>query len=461
MGDQVAERAAGEAGRSCGTAADPATAIRKQARPKGGGENPLNGPVNGRAQSPAQNATQDPAQSPAQDPAPAVSAKLRERIDRYQDRVRGWQGTHLLHGPAAGPGDVVVASNDYLALAGDRRIAKAMADCLTSGDDGALLASAAFLHGDHPQLRLERDLARFLRAPAGVLCQSGWDANLGLLQAIADPTTPVYVDLLAHMSLWSGARLAGAPVHPFRHNDPVHLRRQIDRHGPGVIAVDSLYSTNGSLCPLERMCDVAAETGCTMVVDESHSLGVYGPGGAGLVVGLGLTGRVHFRVASLSKAFAGRAGYVAACDPGFVGYFKLNSFPAVFSSMLLPHDVAGLAAALDIVAAEPWRRDRLHRLAARLRREIGALGFDLQDSAGQIIALQTGPDRHAIKVRDLLAGHGVFGSVFCPPATPRNRTLIRLSLHAALTDGDADRIIAACRAVRDAHGAAPPRRGAP
>ncbi|MFE0175374.1 alpha-hydroxyketone-type quorum-sensing autoinducer synthase [Streptomyces sp. NPDC059002] len=391
-------------------------------------------------------------QTTAPPPASVLPAALRERVVRFhEERVRGtWGGQIITRGRTPGPDSVLLTSNDYLALAADPRIAKAMADCLADVGTG-ILASGVLLHGDHPQLRLEHALAVHLGMSAGILCQSGWDANLGLLQSIADRTTPVYIDLLAHMSLWQGARDAGAPVYGFRHNDPAHLRRKIAEHGPGVVCVDSVYSSNGSLCPLGEICDAAEENGCVLVVDESHSLGTHGAHGEGLTAQLGLAHRVHFQVASLSKTFAGRAGFVACGDPQFVDYFRFASYPAIFSSTLLPHDVAGLAAALDAVRADDWRRTRLREVSAHVRGEIGALGYDLQGSASQIVSLQTGPDLGGIQVRDLLEERGVFGSMFFAPAVPHNRTLVRFSLHSALTDDDVTRLVAACHDIRDTY----------
>lgn len=379
-----------------------------------------------------------------------LPAGLRSRIDQFHDvRVKQtWGGQYITRGRPLQPDSIVLTSNDYLALARDPRIITAMTECLAATGNGLLLA-AVLLHGDHPLLRLEADLAEHLHSPGGILCQSGWDANIGLLQTIADATTPVYIDLIAHMSLWQGARTAGAPIHPFLHNDVTHLLRKIDDYGPGVIALDSVYSTNGSVCPIADFCAAAEATGSVLVVDESHSLGTHGPHGDGLVAELGLTDRVPFRTASLSKAFAGRAGYIACCTPEFVDYFKYESYPAIFSSTLLPHDVAGLAETLRVIRTDDWRRTRLRAIAAHLRDELSALGYDLDGSASQIISLRTGPDRHAIKIRDLLESRGVFGAVFFPPAIPRRRTLIRFSLHAGLTDAEVEHIVEACRDIRD------------
>ncbi|MEV0250940.1 alpha-hydroxyketone-type quorum-sensing autoinducer synthase [Nocardia sp. NPDC050712] len=387
---------------------------------------------------------------------PTIPDRVQSRVDRFSfGRVVGeWGGRHLLQGLPPGPDAILLDSNDYLGLAGDQRITEAMCTALAAG--GGRFIPGAFVPGEHPQIIVERALADHMRAPAGILCQTGWDANVGLLQTIADPRTPVYVDSLAHLSMWHGAKVAGAPIHPFRHNFPGHLREEIRTYGPGVIAVDSIYSTNGSRAPLAQLCDLAEQTGSLLVVDETRSLGTDGPLGSGAVAALGLTERVPFRVASLSGALAGRAGFVAANGVDFVDYFRMESLPAAFSSALLPHDLAGIAAALAAVRTDDWRRERLVVVSDRVRQALTALGFELESAAGHIVALQAGPDLRAMAIRDFLEARGIFGSVLCPPATARHRTVVRLCLHAALSDTDVDRIIQACQEVRDTFGTVPP-----
>ncbi|UUU18876.1 alpha-hydroxyketone-type quorum-sensing autoinducer synthase [Streptomyces sp. DSM 40750] len=379
-----------------------------------------------------------------------LPAFVQERVEAFHaSGIRGrWAGRHILRGRRLpGPGSTVVDSNDYLRLAGDKRIVDAVTESLDAMR-GARLASAALLYEEHPQTVLERELAGYLGSQAGVFCQSGYDANVGLLQTLAGPEVPVYVDMLAHMSLWAGAKAAGAPVRPFRHNDTAHLLRRIEEHGPGVIAVDSMYSVCGSLAPLAALCAVAEQTGCVLVVDEAHSLGTHGPAGAGMVAAAGLTKRVHFRTMSLSKAFAKRAGYITCPDEEFVEYFKMTSYPAVFASTLVPSDLVQISATLDVVRHDEWRRTRLQEVAATLRQGLTSLGYDLRGSGAHIMSLPTGPDETIIQVRDIMEDHDVFGSVFCPPATPHNRTALRLSLHCDLTDQDVDRIIQASGIVR-------------
>ena len=370
----------------------------------------------------------------------------------YSERVgKSWGGGHILRGRTPGPGDILLVSNDYLALANHSAIVQAQSRELLRSGNG-LMMSGIFLHGDNPQLNLEQELADFLGAEAVVLCQSGWCANTGLIQSIADASVPVYLDVLAHMSLWEGARSAGAMVRPFRHNDAAHLESLIRRHGPGVVAVDAVYSTNGSICPLPDFAMAARRLDCVLVVDESHSLGTHGPRGEGLVPSLGLEALVHFRTASLAKAFVGRAGLIA-CPAGFADYFKFTSRPAIFSSTLLPHEIAGLRTTLDLVRREAGRRERLHAHAASLRKALRELGYPVGDSASQIIALEAGSELHTIVLRDALEARGIFGSVFCAPATAARRSLVRLSVNAGLSAGQVARVIEVCAEIRDEVGA--------
>ena len=375
---------------------------------------------------------------------------LARRLNHYyRDRVRDtWGGGHILRGRVAGADDICLMSNDYLALANQPEILKAQAQTLMSQGLGMLMSGSFLLNGSSPHRDFELRLANFMHAEDGILCQSGFAANTGLLQCIADEHTPVYLDLLAHMSLWEGVRSAGAKAISFYHNDAEHLQRQVLKHGPGVIVVDSVYSTNGSVCPLADIVEVGSALGCIIVVDESHSLGTHGEQGEGMVASLGLAAKVHFRTASLAKAFAGRAGFIT-CSARFMEYFKCESHPAIFSSTLLPHEIAGLNATLDIIRQDAWRRKRLHACANYLRVHLNEMGYNVQASNSQIISLEPGPEPKLIELRDALEARGVFGAPFFPPATSKNRTLMRFSINCALTDAHLKRIVDVCDSIRE------------
>ncbi len=381
-----------------------------------------------------------------------VTAKLpgfvEKRMDDWFDRLQNlWQGDHLLHGMAPGPEAIHLSSNDYLCLSGERELVNAQLKTLVGEKD--LLMSATFLHGDNPQARFERKMARLLRAEDGVLCQSGWAANVGLLQTLARENIPVYLDMMAHASLWEGVNTARGRAVPFRHNDAEHLERQIRENGQGIVVVDSVYSTNGSMCPLEDIVSVAEAEGNIIIVDESHSFGTHGPGGAGVVVDLELQDRVHFRTGSLAKAFAGRAGFIT-CSSVFKSYFLSESRPAIFSSCLLHHEIDWFNAAIDFIVAADARRERLFQSSYRLRQGMLDLGYNVSEGSEQIIALEAGPEPSTKVLRNELQARGVFGAVFCAPATPKNRSLMRLTVNSGLTDIEIERVLQVCKDIRDA-----------
>ena len=375
---------------------------------------------------------------------------LTRRIDRfYKERVQdSWGGTHILRGRSPGKDSIVLQSNDYLSVAAHPEIVQAQIATLQKEGNGTVMSAAFLMNRDSPHRALEKQFATFMEADDAILCQSGFAANTGLLQSIADESMPVYLDMFAHMSLWEGARSAGARAIAFPHNSTDHLERQIRRHGPGVIAVDSVYSTNGSICPLQDIVALGQAYNCILVVDESHSLGTHGEQGCGLVPALGLSELVHFRTASLAKAFAGRAGLIT-CSAQFLDYFMCESRPAIFSSTLLPHEIAGFAATLKVIRRDDWRRTKLAENSNYLREGLSDMGYNVDDSESQIIALESGLEPQTKILRDALESRGVFGSVFCAAATPKNRSLIRLSVQTNFTRADLDRVLAVCYDIRN------------
>jgi CAI-1 autoinducer synthase len=386
-------------------------------------------------------------QSPATRTQPGLSAKLRQRIaTEFQSRWENeWGRKFVTHGVPPGPNAVRLDGNDYLTVTGHPEVVQAQLDSLRRGQE-FVIQSGVFQLDGNPASQLQNALASWLGKEDGLLCQSGYTANLGLLQVIADPQTPVYLDSLAHMSLWEGARAAGAPAFGFRHNDPAHLSKMATRHGPGLVVVDSVYSTTGAVARLPELVEVAQQHDCMILVDESHSLGTHGPGGKGLCAMLGLTDSVHFITASLAKAFAGRAGFFtmpAELRP----YLMCHSYPSIFSSCLLPHEVAGLAATMEVIKRGDEARRQLHANTRRVRAAFEESGYPIHQGTEQIISLEAGPESDTLALRDALESRGVFGAVFCAPATSRNRAMVRLTLNASLTDAEMSHVAAVAREI--------------
>ncbi|MCG9640007.1 quorum-sensing autoinducer CAI-1 synthase [Vibrio sp. Isolate34] len=368
---------------------------------------------------------------------------IEERLSFYiQDLITQNQSQkHLVLGKRPSRDSVVMQSNDYLALSHNKAIQQTHQAAISDHDDNVVM-SAIFLQDAESKPAFETELANYVGMESCLLSQSGWAANIGLLQTICPPRTPVYIDFFAHMSLWEGIRAASAAAHPFMHNNMSHLRKQLERHGSGVIVVDSVYSTIGTIAPLRDIYEMAQEFDCAVIVDESHSLGTHGEKGAGLVQALGLTDQVDFITVSLAKTFAYRAGAILG-PKQLSATLPFVAYPAIFSSTVLPQEVIRLEKTLEVIKGADDKREALFKRAQSLITGLKRIGFNIR-SESQIVALECGNERNTERVRDFLEERDVFGAVFCRPATGKNKNIIRFSVNADMTPRDIDHVLTVC-----------------
>ncbi|WP_286298129.1 alpha-hydroxyketone-type quorum-sensing autoinducer synthase [Vibrio apostichopi] len=368
---------------------------------------------------------------------------IEERLNFYiQDLITQNQSQkHLVLGKRPPRNAVVMQSNDYLALSHNKQIQQAHQAAISEHDDNVVM-SAIFLQDEESKPEFETELASYVGMESCLLSQSGWTANIGLLQTICPPDTPVYIDFFAHMSLWEGVRAAGAIAHPFMHNNMSHLRKQLERHGSGVIVVDSVYSTIGTIAPLRDIYEMAQAFDCAVIVDESHSLGTHGENGAGLVQALGLTNQVDFITVSLAKTFAYRAGAILG-PKQLSATLPFVAYPAIFSSTVLPQEVIRLEKTLEVIKGAKDKRKVLFERSKSLTTGLKRIGFNIR-SESQIVALECGNERNTERVRDFLEQRDVFGAVFCRPATGKNKNIIRFSVNADMTPRDIDHVLTVC-----------------
>ncbi|UPQ89970.1 alpha-hydroxyketone-type quorum-sensing autoinducer synthase [Vibrio sinaloensis] len=352
---------------------------------------------------------------------------------------------HLVMGALPGEHDLILQSNDYLDLANNQTIINHHINAIRSRKNSPFM-SGIFLQNEQSKPKVEQKLAHYTGFKSCLLSQSGWAANMALLQTICDTSTQVYVDFFAHMSLWQGATVAGSDVHPFMHNNVKHLEKLIKRHGPGVVLIDSIYSTIGTVAPIAEIIAVAKENGCAIVVDESHSLGTHGQKGRGLLHELNLSHLVDFMTASLAKTFAYRAGAIW-CNNQADQCIPFVAYPAIFSSAMLPHELDRLDKTLEVIKQSDDKRQRLADISRYIKSELVSSGITVR-SDSQIIALETGDERNTENVRDYLEASGIFGAVFCRPATTRNKNIIRFSINSAMQDSEIEKLISVCRSAQ-------------
>jgi 8-amino-7-oxononanoate synthase len=343
---------------------------------------------------------------------------------------------------------LVLASNDYLGLAGDSRLAAAAAD--TAREVGAGAGASRLVVGDTPAHRaLERDLAATKRTERALVFSSGYAANVGTITAL-DPDA-VFSDELNHASIIDGCRLSGADVEIYDHCDPDALRaamreraREVDASGESwLVVTDTVFSMDGDVAPLAAVCGAAEDFGAWTMVDEAHATGLYVDGG-GIVQREGLSDRVDVQLGTLSKALGAQGGYVAGSE-SLVEHLLNTARAFVFSTGVAP-PAAGAAREALRIAREDQRRDRLWDVVERTREGLEALGYEVLGET-QILPVVVGDRADAVALADRLHDAGIVAPAIRPPTVPEGTSRIRLAPTAAHTPADVDRCLAAFEAA--------------
>jgi 8-amino-7-oxononanoate synthase len=337
------------------------------------------------------------------------------------------------------------ASNDYLGLAGHPALARAAATAAEHSGFGA--SASRLISGDLPEHRaLEAALSTFFGTEAALLFPTGYQANIGVITALAGPEDLIVSDAANHASLIDGCRLSRAEVVIFAHRDSEAaadaLRRAPGRHRRRLLVTESLFSMDGDLAPLPQLAEVAREYDAALVVDEAHAAGVLGPHGAGLCRQLGLQPDVL--IATLGKAFGSQGGVVAG--PSVLRDILVNRARTfIFTTASPPPVVAAAQAALELIAgAEGDARRRA------LQANINALAEALPEvphTGTPITPFLLGTDRAALAASAALRSEGLFIPAIRPPTVPDGTARLRISLSSAHAPSAITRLSAALRAL--------------
>lgn len=351
---------------------------------------------------------------------------------------------------ADGTTAICLCSNDYLGLASDPAVVAAATGCLR--EYGAGTASVRFICGLFtPHVELERDLASFLGTERALGYGSCWNANQALLDTLANDRTWILSDELNHASIIDGIRLArpaGKAV--YAHGDPDALEaglRQVPDGCRCLVVTDGVFSMEGDLAPLPEIVALTEEHGATLIVDDSHGLGVLGPRGRGTAEHFGLGERVDVVTGTLGKALGGAAGGFVAGSSALCELLEQRSRAQLFSNGLPPSVACGARAALGILRDEPRRLGRLRANVARFRAGATAAGLRPLEGQSAIVPIVIGETRDAIAMSEALLAEGVFAIGFGYPVVPEGTARIRVQLSAALSDEQIDRAVGAFTAV--------------
>jgi 8-amino-7-oxononanoate synthase len=356
-------------------------------------------------------------------------AELRELgLYRRTRMVSGPQGPRVV---LDGKPVLLLCSNNYLGLADHPRVREAAADAAMRWGVGAgasrLVSGTMTVHR-----RLEERLAGFEDRDAALLFGSGYLANLGVVSALAGAGSVVLSDELNHASIVDGCRLARAETFVYRHADVEHLAWGL-RNAEGrsaLIVTDSVFSMDGDVAPLAEIVELARRHRVRVVVDEAHGIGCMGPGGRGAVHDAGVEDEVDVVIGTLGKAL-GTYGAYAACDHAMAQLLVNTARPFIFSTAPPPPVAAGALAALDLLATQPERVDRLRANAAALRDELHREGFDVSGSTTQIVPIVVGEAALAVRMCELALEGGVFAQAIRPPTVPEGTSRLRLAVMAS------------------------------
>jgi 8-amino-7-oxononanoate synthase len=336
-------------------------------------------------------------------------------------------------------------SNDYLGLASDERLIEAAGIAAKAYGWGAG-ASPLVSGWTDAHKALVDEIRSFEQTEAAMLFPTGYAANLGTIAALVGKEDVVYSDRLNHACLIDGARLSGATVRVYPHADAGRLGGSLERDAGcfrrRLIVTDGVFSMDGDLGPIDKLVELAEHFDSMLMVDEAHGTGVFGADGRGACSAVGVSERVPIKVGTLSKALGSIGGFVAGSDR-LIRWLTNHARSQIYSTALPPAAVAAAQTAIEIVRKEPWRREHVHALSGRVRAALRDAGLDVGMSTGPIVPVIVGDVDKTMALSGRLLETCMFAPAIRPPTVPEGTARLRVSLSAAHTEADADRLIAA------------------
>jgi 8-amino-7-oxononanoate synthase len=375
---------------------------------------------------------------------------IHERIDAAL--VKRQEG-HLFRTvpPCSSRVTIDLSTNSYLDLHNSAEVASAAKE-LTKGILHGNCASRLIAQLSPLYEQLEAEIADWKGSPSALVFNSGYDANIGIIQAVCTRDTEVFSDRLNHASIIDGVRLSGAHLTRYAHNDMSDLARRLRASSSNekLIVTDTVFSMDGDRADLAAICELAGRHHAMVMVDEAHATGIFGACGAGLAEEQDVAGEIDIRMGTLSKAVAGAGGFFAGST--ILRDYLVNFARSLMYSTGLPHSVL----AHDLTAIRHIRKSKnlgkkLLDTASVFRKSLNDLGFDTLKSDTQIIPCVFRDEKEALACSEYLGKSGIRAPAIRPPTVPRGTARIRLSLHSGLTDGSFRKVLAALSKWKSRH----------
>lgn len=365
---------------------------------------------------------------------------IEQRISRELETLKESSLFRKIPEFKANSGMIDCSTNSYLNLE-DNQIIESTAQNLSSNSAGNL-ASRLIRTGSLLFDELETELAKWKGCESALLFNSGYAANTGILQALGRKGSVIFSDRLNHASIVDGIHLSGAKMVRYKHNDIYDLISKMDANPSKeqIIVTDSLFSMDGDIADLVRICELAEERGALMMVDEAHSTGIYGHAGSGLIQELQLEELVHITVGTLSKAISGVGGFFAGSN-SLREYLVNKSRSLIYSTALPESCIARNLAAIRYIKHHPSLGATLLELSNEIRDSLNSMGYNVGNSTSQIIPVIVGSAEKAVKLSDYLYKQGIIAPAIRTPTVPAGESRVRLSIHLGITRDEVAHLI--------------------
>ncbi len=354
-------------------------------------------------------------------------------------------------GTVEGRHTILAGTNNYLGLTFDPACIEAGRKAIEeqgTGTTGSRMANGSFA----THTALERELADFFQMPYGMVFSTGYAANLGTLTALLKPGDTVLLDADAHASLYDGCQMSGADVFRFRHNDVSSLEKRLQRLGDRtkdcLVITEGLYSVIGDCAPLVEIVELKNRYGAYLMVDEAHSLGVYGERGCGVAEVQGVMDEVDFIVGTFSKSLGAMGGFCVS-PHAELELVRYVSRPFIFTASSSPSIIASTREALRQIKARPELRETLWRNANHLYEGLKNQGFEVGPEISPVVAVRLGKKEVALPFWNRLLESGVYTNLMMPPASPDRHSYIRCSVSAAHSEQQVESVINAFANLKD------------